>query len=365
MSKLKIAVIGAGHLGRIHAKLIGQVDGAKLTAISDPFEQARAQASELFDVPVHADYRDVVTKVDAAVIAAPTDLHAEIASEFLQAGKHVFVEKPLTTKRDDARRLALMASSRRLTLQVGHVERFNPAFTALENLASDVKYVEATRASRFPGRCLDVGVVMDLMIHDLDLVLAMTDAPVQSVSASGLSVISNHDDIAEARIEFGCGLVANLKASRISPQPARRMTVYGSNGYADIDFGTPSLSVVRPCDTVVNRSFDLSLETENPLSYSDQLFSSRLKCETLELEPRNAILDELHDFVISIQTGISPTVSGAAGARAVDVAEQILASIDQRVWYDEAKENEIGPHALVREDIEHASRRIHGDRKAA
>ncbi len=365
MSQLRIAVIGAGHLGRIHSKLLGQVDGAELVAVSDPFEQARGNAAELFSVPTFADYQELIPNIDAAVIAAPTDLHAEIASDLLKAGKHVFVEKPMTIRREDARRLALVASSRKLTLQVGHVERFNPAFTALGDLATDVKYVEATRASSFPGRCLDVGVVMDLMIHDLDLVLSMTEAPVKSIAASGLSVISAHEDIAETRLEFGCGLVANLKASRISPEPARRMTVFGSNGHADIDFGTPALSVVRPCNTVVNRTFDLAAETENPLGYSGQLFSSRLKCETLELEPRNAILDELHDFVISIQTGISPAVDGMAGARAVDVAQRILESIEERVWYEDAKPSEIGPHAAVRERIENASRRINGDRKAA
>jgi hypothetical protein len=143
------------------------------------------------------------------------------------------------------------------------------------------------------------------------------------------------------------------------------MQVYGSNGFADIDFAAPALSVVRPCDTVVTRSFDLACETEDPLSYSPQLFSQRLKCETLDLEPRNAILDELHDFVISIQTGVAPTVDGVAGARAVDVAQQILESIDQRVWYANAGQTEIGPHAIVRERIEDTSRRIHQDRRAA
>ena len=171
MSELRIAVIGAGHLGRIHAKLLGQVDGGKLVAVSDPFEAARKNAEELFGVPVYADYRDCLPDIDAAVIAAPTDMHADIAKTLLNAGKHVLVEKPLTIERDDANRLSSLANAKKLTLQVGHVERFNPAFTALEKLAVDVKYVEAVRASSFPGRCLDVGVVMDLMIHDLDLIL--------------------------------------------------------------------------------------------------------------------------------------------------------------------------------------------------
>jgi predicted dehydrogenase len=345
--------------------LIGQVDGATLVAVSDPLEEARTNAAKLFDVPTYADYRDCIPEVDAAVIAAPTDAHAKIAADLLKAGKHVLVEKPLTIDRADANALAMLAASKKLTLQVGHVERFNPAFTALENLAVDVKFVEAVRASSFPGRCLDVGVVMDLMIHDLDLILSMTDAPIKSVSASGLAVISSHEDLAEARIEFECGLVANVKASRISPNPARQMQVFGSNGFAEIDFGAPALSVVRPCDTVVTRSFDLGGETDDPLSYSSTLFSQRLKCETISLEPRNAILDELHDFVISIQTGVAPTVDGVAGARAVDVAQQVLESVDQRVWYANAGLTEIGPHAVVRERIEDASRRIHQDRRAA
>jgi len=365
VSELRIAVIGAGHLGRIHSKLLGQVDGAKLVAVSDPFEAARKNAEELFGVPVHADYRDCLPEIDAAVIAAPTDMHANIAQTLLSAGKHVLVEKPLTIERDDANRLSALANAKKVTLQVGHVERFNPAFTALEKLAVDVKYVEAVRASSFPGRCLDVGVVMDLMIHDLDLILSMTDASVKSVSASGLAVISDHEDLAEARIEFECGLVANVKASRVSPEPARQMQVFGSHGFAEIDFGAPALSVVRPCDSVVRRDFDLSAETDNPLAYSGQLFSERLRCEKLELEPRNAILDELHDFVISIQTGISPTVDGVAGARAVDLAQQVLESVSQRAWYPNATTQEMGPHAAIRERIEASSRRIHQDRRAA
>ena len=365
MSELRIGVIGAGHLGRIHAKLLGQVDGARLAAVSDPVEAALKNAATLFSVPTFADYRDCIQDIDAAIIAAPTDMHANIAETLLQAGKHVLVEKPLTIDRIDAHRLALQAKSRNLTLQVGHVERFNPAFTSLENLAVDVKFVEAVRASSFPGRCLDVGVVMDLMIHDLDLILSMTDSPIKSVSASGLALISDHEDLAEARIEFDCGLIANVKASRVSPEPARQMQIFGSHGYADIDFGKPALSVVRPCDNVANRSFNLGAETDNPLDYSGTLFSERLRCETLELQPRNAILDELHDFVISIQTGIAPTVDGAAGARAVELAQQVLESLASRAWYPNATTAEIGPQASVRERIEATSRRIHQDRRAA
>jgi predicted dehydrogenase len=357
VSKLRIAVIGAGHLGRIHAKLLGQVDGGELVAVSDPSEQAREAVANQHSVPAFADYRQCFDHIDAAVVASPTGTHAAVVGDLLRAGKHVFVEKPLTIETEEAKRLALLASARRKTLQVGHVERFNPAFTALDNLKVDVKYVEAVRASSFPGRCLDVGVVMDLMIHDLDLVLSLTDSAVRSISGSGLSVISDHEDLAETRLEFECGLVACLKASRISPEPSRRMQLYGNNGYADIDFGGPAVSVVRPSENVRDRTFELFAETDNPLDYAGRLFSERLCCETLELEPRNAILDELHDFVISVQTGISPTVDGAAGAYAVEIAQRVLETMDQRCWYFESKLSEMGPHAMPRERIEEVSRR--------
>ena len=365
MSRLRIAVIGAGHLGRIHAKLLGQVEGAELVAIADPVEAARDRAAEQTGAAVFADYRECLEQIDAAVIAAPTDYHAEIGKTLLKAGKHLLVEKPLAADSTDAQRLAMLAAARRLTLQVGHVERFNPAFTSLDSLGVDVKYVEAVRASRFPGRCLDVGVVMDLMIHDLDLVLAMTDAPVRSIAASGLAVVSGHEDMAEARLEFECGLVANLKASRISPEPARQMKVFGSHGFADIDFATPSISTVRPCDSLVDRSFDLASETESALGYGDTLFSTRLRCENVELKPRNAILDELHDFVLSVQTGVAPAVDGSAGARAVAVADKVIQALEQRAWYQDASDRERGPHAFARQRIEDASRRVHAARRAA
>ncbi|TWT67550.1 Gfo/Idh/MocA family protein [Allorhodopirellula solitaria] len=364
--ELRVAVIGGGHLGRIHAKLLAQVDGARLVAICDPdldAGQTIASARSTDDCPVtaYADYRDCVESIDAAIIAAPTHYHAQISTTLLKAGKHLFVEKPLSHDADDARRLAMLASTRRLVLQVGHVERFNPAFTALNDFGVDVKYVEATRASRFPGRCLDVGVVMDLMIHDLDLILSLTNAPVRSIAASGLSVVSDHEDIAEARIEFQCGLVANVKASRISPLPARDMVLYSPAGFAQIDFGKPALTTVRSSDSLSRREFALDAETENPLKYADTLFDEHLQCAVEELEPRNAILDELHDFVISVQCGGVPVVDGAAGARAVAVAESVLNVIEERAWYAFPNSREVGASAFPRRRIE----QDHGARRAA
>jgi predicted dehydrogenase len=362
---LQIAVIGAGHLGRIHAKLLAQVDGVELVAITDPFPAAREQAKSQFNVATFESHLETLASIDAAIVSSPTAYHAETVAELLLADKHVFVEKPITIGTDEASDLVRLASMRRRTLQVGHVERFNPAWTAAAEVTSSAKYVEAVRASRFPGRCLDVGVVLDLMIHDIDLVLSLTDAPLKSVSASGVAVVSNHEDMAEARLEFECGMVANLKASRISPTPARQMKTFGPNGFAEIDFGSLALTLIEPHASLTSRTFDLSSASPNPLKFADTLFSDFIAPRQVTVEPRNAILDELHDFVISIQSKTTPTVSGAAGARAVDVANQILASIDARQWSRSDQSNQRGPHAMPAEGIEAASRRIHSDRKAA
>ena len=365
MKPLQIAVIGAGHLGRIHAKLLAQVEGVELVAIVDPIPAARENAKSLFNVPVFESHLDILASIDAAIVASPTPHHGRVVAELLTADKHVFVEKPITITSEEAHELVKLASSKRRTLQVGHVERFNPTWTAASEVTSNAKYIEAVRASRFPGRCLDVGVVLDLMIHDIDLVLSLTDAPLRGVSASGIAVVSDHEDIAEARLEFECGLIANLKASRISPSPARQMKTFGPNGFAEIDFGSLTLNMIRPVDALLQRTFDLETATDNPLKFADTLFGEFLVPETITVQPRNAILDELHDFAISIQSRSTPTVSGEAGAMAVEVANRILASIDARSWSRYEAHSMRGPHAIPTEGIEAASRRVHTTRSAA
>jgi predicted dehydrogenase len=365
VSALRIAVVGAGHLGRIHSKLLAQVDDAVLAAIIDPAEPARQLAAATFGVPVFASHHEVIDRIDAAIIASPSDLHAAAAADLLSANKHVFVEKPLTVDPADADRLVQLAAARRRTLQVGHVERFNPAWTAAAPVTAQAKYVEAVRASRFPGRCLDVGVVMDLMIHDIDLVCSLTSAPLRDVRATGLAVITDHEDLAEARLEFQCGLVANLKASRISLTPARQMKTFGPCGFAEIDFGSLALTTIRAEESILQRSFELSSATGQPMKFADELFARYLTPEQITVQPRNAILDELHDFAISIRSQTEPTVSGLDGARAVAVADAVLERIKMNRWTDSDVPNTIGPHAIPLEGIEAASRRIQQQRRSA
>jgi predicted dehydrogenase len=348
---IRFAVVGAGHLGKIHARLLSGIDGTELVAVTDPTDAARVAAAEQFQVATYASHCQVLDRVDAFIIASPTDLHAEIARDCLQAGKHVFVEKPLTTYAADAYSLVELARVKQSILQVGHVERFNPAWSAAAEVVAHPKFIEATRASHFPGRCLDVGVVMDLMIHDLDLVLSLTDAELVDVRASGIAVVSNHEDLAEARLEFACGLVAQLKASRVSLGATRTMQVFGENGYADIDFSGPRVTLVRPSREISQRTFDLTA-LGDPRSAKERIFAEHLRAESPTLEGRNAILDELHDFVISIQSGEQPTVSGVAGARAVETAEAILSAMRKRCWNGSHDLLTVGPHAKPADRIQ-------------
>jgi len=365
MNRLRIALVGAGHLGKIHGRLLQQVSGAELVAVADPDEAAGETLAQQLGVPAFTHHHELIDLCDAAVIASPTRFHAEIGRDLVSAGKHLLVEKPLATDAEDALELARLATARRVTLQVGHVERFNPAWTAAGDQLQRAKFIEAVRASRFPGRCLDVGVVMDLMIHHLDLVLSLTEASVCDVQASGLALITDNEDLAEARVTFECGLVAQFKASRVSPLATRQLQAFGEQGFTEIDFAAPAVTVVRPHQDLSDRSFDLDEVSDNPLAFSEQLFRDYLPVEAIEIEPRNAILDELHDFVLSVQTGVAPTVSGAAGARAVELADSILAAIDQRSWSASNAPSQQGPFAIPQETIEAASRRIHTARRAA
>jgi predicted dehydrogenase len=351
MMPLRMAVVGGGHLGRIHARLLSSIDDVQVVAVTDPSDASRSMVAEQLKLPTYASHSQIVDQVDAAIIASPSDLHFEIAADFLNAGKHLFVEKPLTISPEHARTLVRLARRDELTLQVGHVERFNPAWAAAADVTANAKYVEAIRASSFPGRCLDVGVVMDLMIHDIDLVLSLTSADLISVQASGLSVVSDHEDLAEARLTFACGLVANLKASRVSLTATRTMQVYGPNGFAEMDFSGPSVTMITPSPEVSERSLDLTSLGE-PKGMRDQIFDKHLHVEQATIEPRNAILDELNDFVVSIGSGSEPTVSGSAGARAVEVADQVLAAIAERCWLGNAHSQPMdgvatGPHATL------------------
>jgi predicted dehydrogenase len=353
VTRLKVAVVGAGHLGRIHAKLLGEVPGVALVGIADPVAAAREKVAADCNTTAYADHRELLERCDAAVIATPTRFHHHVALDFLRQGTPLLIEKPLAADLAEADELVRTARQYGATLQVGHIERFNPAFTVAAARVRSPRYVEAVRASTYTGRSTDIGVVYDLMIHDIDLLLSLVDAPLTSVHAVGMALLGKREDVAQARLEFANGCVANLSASRTSfaPAPRRQMHIWGEQGFAAIDFGARATHFVSPCDAVLERTFDYeTLSPEEKAGFKDRLFSEILRVEPLEVESRNALLDELHDFVGSVREGRPPRVTGVAGREAVSVAEAILESIRTHQWEGRAG-GPVGPLAMPEPSI--------------
>lgn len=333
MSVLRLGIIGGGHLGRIHAKLAASSDQFDVVSVADPSEAARQTVRESIDLPTTADYRELIGNVDAAVVAAPTQYHYEITSTLLRAGIHCLVEKPLAMSPDQAQRLVQIAKSHSRVLQVGHVERFNPVWTTAQPQIGTPKFIEAMRAGPYSGRSTDIGVVLDLMIHDLDLILSLDRSPVRSVQATGIAVLGSHEDIAEARIEFESGCVATLRASRIAQEATRRMQVYSARGYADLNFSSDEVQWISPSEEVILRAIALDeLPAAERNEAKERVYQDLLTPNSENVPRRNAILDEQNDFALSIESGCSPSVPGEDGARAIDVASQILTAIDQHAW---------------------------------
>ncbi|MCC7086070.1 MAG: Gfo/Idh/MocA family oxidoreductase [Pirellulales bacterium] len=332
---LRLAVIGAGHLGRIHAKLATQVSGVELVGVVDPLPEARRLAEAECQAPVMADYHDLIGKIDAAVVATPTRFHHAVGESLLSQGIHCLVEKPLATSVAEADGMLAAAKKSGAIVQVGHIERFNPAWNqpAVAPLMREPKYIEASRCSGFTFRSTDIGVVLDLMIHDLDLALHFANSSVHSVQALGISVIGENEDVAQARVEFANGCVANLCASRISYKPLRQMQIWSERGSVSLDFATRAATVVRPVTELLHREFDLDdVGPESRAHLKDHLFEDLLPIERFEATAQNAILDELTDFADSIRQQREPRVTGQQGRAVLAVAEQVLESIAAHAW---------------------------------
>jgi predicted dehydrogenase len=344
--QMRVAVVGAGRLGGFHAQKLSARDDVTLVAIVDPVEAARNRVAAECHTEAKADYKGLFGKIDAAVIASPTSLHHTIARDFLQAGIHLLVEKPLCPTYEQANELVDIAKQKNVVLQVGHVERFNPAFEAAQKQLSDPKYIDAKRANGFTFRSTDVGVVLDLMIHDIDLVLSMVRSPVRKVDALGVSVLGGHEDVANARIEFESGCVANLSASRVSYDPVRKMQVWSARAFANIDFATRSATMIRPSEMLMQRQFHVDRLTPEETEYQRAHFAGeQLPKEEITLAAVDALALETADFIESIRAGRQPVVTGEAGRDALAVAEQILDQIGRHCW-DASVNGPTGPLAL-------------------
>ena len=345
MTKLRVAVVGAGRLGGFHAQKLAARNDVELSAVVDPIEENRNRVAAECHTEPKADHAGLFEHIDAAVIAAPTQLHYRIARKFLESGIHLLVEKPLCTTRGEADELVLIARRTNAVLQVGHVERFNPAFRVVTEEIGEPKYIDAVRASCFTFRSTDIGVVLDVMIHDIDLILSLVRSPLRKVEALGFSVVGGHEDVANARLEFESGCVATLSASRVNDGQVRRMQVWSSAGFANIDFAARGVKFVRPSETLRHRRFDVDSLTPEQLSHAREHFAEEhLPEDCRSFDAVDALVLEQDDFVESIRTGRQPLVNGEAGREAMTVASQILAKIDSHCW-EGVLDGPIGPKA--------------------
>lgn len=335
MSQLRVAVIGAGHLGRIHAKLISTIDDVELVAVADPSVMARNAVAGVVDkcVKLVADYRDLIDAIDAAVIATPTRMHFDIARTLLPAGIHTLIEKPLTDSEADAQAIVDMAAKYNCVVSVGHCEQFNASIRAALVEVGTPKFVQAARLSSYTFRSTDIGVVHDLMIHDIDLVNSIFPGSLVDTKATGISVFGNNEDIAQARLQFSCGGVANLTASRCSFVSERSIQVFGSDGFARVDLAKQEVDFVRIPSWIRQREFDFdSVSPEQRDFIKDNLFSSVLPRQQTEVEPVNAILCEQQNWIDSIRYGALPRVSAEQGRQAVSIAQSVIDTIATHQW---------------------------------
>ena len=349
MTRLPIAVVGVGHLGKEHARILSSMPEVHLVAVIDPnLAQAEGVAMRCNTRAV-ADHRAIVGSIRGAVIAAPTCHHHAVARDILQHGVGLLVEKPLANSPTLARDLVAIAKANKATLQVGHIERFNPAFEELCDRHLSPRYIACERFSGFSGRSTDVGVVLDLMIHDLDLVLSLVRSPVASVEAMGVSVLGGNEDLVQARVRFENGCVADLSASRVHPESLRRMRVWGAEGYAGIDFAKRTLSLMQPGEHLRQGRVDSRrLDPATVMSLKTELFARHVHTTEVDCgsrHERDQLTRELDDFVDCLRTGAEPRVTGEAGAEALELAARILTSLDAHQW-EGMINGAVGPHQI-------------------
>ena len=326
MKSLRLAVIGAGHLGRIHARLAAQVEGVRVVAVVDVDRAAREEVAAVCGAAPLANVKELTGVADAAVVAVPTRFHHGVALALLRSGVHVLVEKPITTTLAEADDLIELAMRNGLVLQVGHVERFNPVWRQVA-AHSPPRYLEAIRCGPYTFRSTDVSVVHDLMIHDIDLALWLVGADVRRVDAVGGVVVGPHDDLAQARLEFENGAVANLSVSRSSFEAHRRMRVFCEREFVSVDMAGRTATVVRGGARLEQLKSSAGLSTDEMARLKDRFFDEVLQVEQIPAAEGNAIADELVDFAASIREGRSPRVDGRQGRAALAVCEQVCASI--------------------------------------
>ena len=302
MSKVKVGIVGVGHLGSIHAKVYSKLNNVDLVGVCDCNLERALEIGKKYHTRSFSDYDDLFDKVDAASIVVPTSLHYNIAKEFLSRGIHVLIEKPITKTLSEADELIEIAKKNNLIIQVGHVERFNAAVLALENYLKKPKFIECQRLGPFHKRVEDVGVVLDLMIHDIDIVLALIKQEVVNIEAVGLSTMSAHEDVANVRLIFEDGTIADITASRVTKDVVRKIRIFQEDSYISLDYVNQEVTIFKKTGEKIQKE----------------------KVKVKKVEP---LTEELQSFIECVATGKKPAVSGIEGRRALAVALAILEKI--------------------------------------
>jgi len=305
MDKIRVGVVGVGHLGSIHARIYKGIKACELLAVADTDEGRLREISRSLGVPGLSNYKDLFDKVDAVSVAVPTKLHYQIASDFLKHGIHTLVEKPFTNTLTEADELIALADQAGITLQVGHIERFNSAFSATQKIILDPKFIECHRLSPFPKRSLDIGVVLDIMIHDIDIILGLVDSGIKKIESVGINVLTQFEDIANARITFENGCVANLTASRVSDEIMRKIRIFQKDTYISLDYKEAKACVYRKNGFAITK-------------------------ENLPIEKEESLQKELSSFLECAIRKIKPVVDGRVARQALAVALEIQNDIWQK-----------------------------------
>ncbi|MEN6627957.1 MAG: Gfo/Idh/MocA family oxidoreductase [Candidatus Sumerlaeia bacterium] len=315
MGKIRVGVVGVGHLGQHHARNYSEMENVDLVAVVDKDRKAATRFADKFRTQALFDYKMLIGQVDAVSIVVPTTMHYMVAKDFILAGVHVLIEKPITTTVAEARELIELARERNLVLQVGHIERFNPAIVKLQEVLTNPGFIESHRLGPYDPRVRDVGVVLDLMIHDIDIVLQLVNSPIVSIDAVGVPILSEREDIANARIKFANGCTANLTVSRVTPNKMRKIRIFQPNTYVSIDYQEQAMEIHQK-ETIADAS--------------DGEPGAQIVRRRIKLKQQEPLRRELDHFTGCVRDGVEPAVTGEHGQNALEVAIQIVEQIQSK-----------------------------------
>lgn len=332
LGKLKIAVIGAGHLGKEHARIYSEIPEVNLVGIVDINKDTGEAVARRCNTKYYSSFKEILNKVNAASVVVPTRFHYEITRELLKNGIHVLVEKPMTGTVSEAEDLIKLSKETSTILQPGYIERFNPAIEAIQKLDVSLKFIECHRLSPFTFRSADIGVVLDLMIHDIDIILYLSKSKVKKIDAVGVSVISDKEDIANARIQFENGCVANITASRVSFEPMRKIRLFSENSYISLDYHKQEAIIYKKSPELTPKS----IITENTdvstiKDLKNFVFGDLLKIERIKMNNQEPLRKELESFISCVNNGKQPVVSGEDGINAIKAATMIKEEINKNL----------------------------------